>query len=173
MVGFQRSLDAGDRRSGSLVRFGSATPDARALRLTMPAEAADMRARPGNVAARRDIRRAEAGRVLGLLDSVELPERARSWIVDGADSRNVRALAAAPVDSAMDGLRRALLAEIAAERGLSFAAVQEARAFQAEEIIRARSFNLDVGTQIYGLSNGYTDELVRRLRAFVARLNRR
>jgi hypothetical protein len=139
----------------------------------MPAEAADRRARPGNVAARRDIRSAEAGRVLGLLDSAELPARARSWIVDGADSPNVRALATAPADSATDGIRRALLAEIAAELGLSFGAVQEARTFQAEEIIRARSFDLDVGTQIYGLSNGYTDELVRRLRAFVARLSRR
>ena len=139
----------------------------------MPAEAADRRARPGNVAARRDIRRAEAGRVLGILNSAELPERARAWIVDGADSPNLRALAAAPSDSASDGIRRALLAEIAAELGLSFAAVQDARAFQAEEIIRARSFNLDVGTQIYGLSNGYTDELVRRMRALVARLSRR
>jgi hypothetical protein len=139
----------------------------------MPAEAADKQQRAGNVAARRDIRRAEAGRLLGLLDSAELPERARSWIADGADSRNVRALAGAPADPATDGIRRALLTEIAAELGLSFAAVQDARTFQAEEIIRARSFNVDVGTQIYGLSNGYTDELVRRLRAFVARLSRR
>jgi hypothetical protein len=144
-----------------------------ALRLTMPAEAADKRARPGNVAARRDIRRAEAGRVLGLLDSAELPERAQSWIADGADSPNLRALAAAPVDAAADGIRRALLAEIAIELGLSFAAVQDARTFQAEEIIRARSFNLDVGTQIYGLSNGLTDELVHRVQRFFARLARR
>jgi hypothetical protein len=139
----------------------------------MPADAADKRARAGNVAARRDIRRAEAGRVLGLLDSAELPERARSWIADGAETENVRALAAASDDAAADGVRLALLAEIAAERGLAFATVQDARTFQAEEIIRARSFNLDVGTQIYGLSNGYTDELVRRIRALVARLSRR
>jgi hypothetical protein len=173
VVGVQRTLDLGDRRPGSIVRPGSLAPNALALRLTMPADAADKRARPGNVAARLDIRRAEAGRVLGLLNSAELPERARSWIVDGADSRNVRALAAAPADSATDGIRRALLAEIAAELGLSFAAAQDARTFQAEEIIRARSFNLDVGTQIYGLSNGYTDELVRRVVRFFARRGRR
>jgi hypothetical protein len=111
--------------------------------------------------------------MLGFLDSAELPERARSWIADGAESPSVRALAAAPVDSASDGVRRALLGEIVTERGLGFSAVQDARSFQAEEIIRARSFNLDVGSQIVNLSNGYTDELVTKLRGFVARLTHR
>jgi hypothetical protein len=139
----------------------------------MPAEAADKRPRAGNVAARRDIRRAEASRVLDLLDSSALPDRARSWLVDGTNSENVRALAAAPSDPSADGIRAALLGEIAAELGLGFATVQEARTFQAEEIIRARSFNLDVGSQIFGLSNGLTDELARKLRGFVARLTHR
>jgi hypothetical protein len=139
----------------------------------MPAEAADKRARAGNVAARRDIRRAAATGVLGLLESAELPARAQAWIADGADTPNVRALAAAPTDPASDGIRRALLEEIVAERGLGFARIQDARTFQAEEIMRARSFNLEVGSQIVGLSNGYTDELVQKLRGFVARLVRR
>jgi hypothetical protein len=139
----------------------------------MPAEAADKRSRGGNVAARRDIRRAEAGRVLGLLDSSELPERARSWIADGADTANVHALSATSADSATEGVRLALLIEIVAERGLGFSTLQDARTFQAEEIIRARSFDLDVSSQIYGLSNGFTDEWMRKLRGFVARLTRR
>jgi hypothetical protein len=139
----------------------------------MPAEAADQRAGAGNIAARRDIRRAEAARVLGLLDSSGLPERARSWIVDGADSPTVRALAMAPADSASDGARHALLIEIAAERGLGFTRVQDARTFQAQEIIRARSFNLDVSSQIFSLANAYTDEVIHKLRGFVARLTHR
>jgi hypothetical protein len=139
----------------------------------MPAEAADKRAAAGNVAARRDIRRAEAARVLGLLDSFGLPERAQNWIVDGADSSSVRALAVAPVDAASERLRDALLTDIAAERDLSFASVQDARTFQAEEIIRARSFNLDAGSQLVSLSNAYTDELIQKLRGFVARVTHR
>jgi hypothetical protein len=139
----------------------------------MPAEAADKRAAAGNVAARRDIRRAEAARVLGLLDSSGLPERARNWIIDGADSSNVRALSIAPADTASERGREALLTVIAAERGLGFASVQDARTFHAEEIIRARSFNLDVGSQIVSLSNAYTDELIHKLRGFVARLTHR
>jgi hypothetical protein len=139
----------------------------------MPAEPADKRDGHGNVAARRDIRRAEAARILGLLDSAELPERALSWIADGAESPSVHALVVAPTDPASDGVRRALLGEIVTERGLGFSTIQDARSFQAEEIIRARSFNLDVGSQIVTLSNGYTDELVSKLRGFIARLAHR
>jgi hypothetical protein len=136
----------------------------------MSVEAADNR-RLGNVAVRRDIRRAEAGRILGLLNAAELPERARQWLADGADSANVRALAAAR--SSDDGVRCALLHEIAEEFDLGFATQQAARTFQAEEIIRAPSFSMDVTAQIYGLSNSFTDDLVRRLRGFVARLTAR
>jgi hypothetical protein len=109
--------------------------------------------------------------MLGMLDVTELPERARRWLADGADSANVRALAAG--EGATEGIRFALVHEIAAEFNQLFSTPQDARRFQAEEIIRARTFDLDVGGQIYSLSNGYTDELVRRLRAFVARRTRR
>ncbi|HEY1530887.1 MAG TPA: hypothetical protein VGF80_08730 [Galbitalea sp.] len=136
----------------------------------MPAEAADTRGHHGNVAARRDIRRAEASRVLGLLSSEKLPARAQSWLADGADSESVRALAAAATETADEGVRLALVAEIAYERGLSFATLQAARTFEAEEIMRARSFNINVQSDIYGLSNGYTDEAVRKLREFVGRV---
>jgi hypothetical protein len=133
----------------------------------MPAEPAENRRR-GNVAAEHDIRRAEARRLLGMLDVDELPQRARGWLADGADSSNVRALAAG--ETATDGVRMALVQEIAAEFGLGFARLQDARRFQAEEILRARGFGSDVSEQIYTLSNGLTDEAVSRLRRFFARL---
>jgi hypothetical protein len=133
----------------------------------MPPDPADKRRR-GNVAAQHDIRRAEARRVLGMLDPGELPERARGWLTDGADSTNVRALAAG--ESATDGVLTALLREVATEFGLGFGSLQDARRFQAEEIMRARGFGADVGAQIFTLSNGLTDELVGRMRGFFARL---
>jgi hypothetical protein len=136
----------------------------------MPDEAAHG-VRAGNVAARRDIRLAEAARMLGLLDSGELPERATRWLADGADTPNIRALAA--ITSVAESPRFALVREITEELGLGFASQQAARTFEAEEIIRARSFNLDVSAQLYGLSNGFTDEMVRRLRGFVSRLTAR
>ena len=83
------------------------------------------------------------------------------------------ALAVAPTDPGSDRVRLALLGEIVTERGLGFSTIQDARSVQAEEIIRARSFNLDVGSQIVNLSNGYTDELVSKVRGFIARLARR
>jgi hypothetical protein len=80
----------------------------------------------------------------------------------------VRALAGG--ESAPDGVLTSLLGEVAAEFGLGFASLQDARSFQAEEILRARGFGADVGAQIFTLSNGLTDELLGRLRGFFARL---
>jgi hypothetical protein len=134
----------------------------------MPAEAKGERGRSANVAARRDIRRAEATRMLGMLDVSDLPERAQRWLADGADSANVRALAAG--EAATEGVRSALVHEIATEFGELFTTTQDARRFQAEEIIRARTFDLDVGGQIFSLSNGLTDDLARRLRGFFTRV---
>lgn len=111
--------------------------------------------------------------MLGLLDGTGLPDRARSWLVDGADTANVRALATSPISPDDEGIRMALLREIAEELRLGFPSLQAARTFQAEEIIRARHFGADIGRQLYGLSNGYTDELIRNLRGFVARVIRR
>jgi hypothetical protein len=108
--------------------------------------------------------------MLGLLDSTELPARACAWLLDGADTANVRALATSPAGGAGEGIRLALLREIAQELRLGFTSMQAARTFQAEEIIRARHFGADIGQQLYGLSNGYTDELVRNLRGFLARV---
>ena len=108
--------------------------------------------------------------MLGLLNSTELPDRARAWLLDGADTANVRALATSPAGSDAEGIRLALLREIAEELRLGFVSLQAARTFQAEEIIRARHFGADIGQQLYGLSNGYTDELVRNLRGFIARV---
>ena len=111
--------------------------------------------------------------MLGVLDSTDLAERAGQWLADGADTANVRALVAAPRDGSAEGICLALLREIASELGLGFDSQQAARSFQAEEIVRARTFSMDVGAQIYGLSNGFTDELVRKLRGFAARLTQR
>ena len=108
--------------------------------------------------------------MLGLLDSTELPHRARAWLLDGADTANVRALATSPPGGAAEAIRLALLREIAEELRLGFASLQAARTFNAEEIIRARHFGADIGQQLYGLSNGYTDEVVRNLRGFIARV---
>ncbi|MDQ1545944.1 MAG: hypothetical protein QOH69_848 [Actinomycetota bacterium] len=108
--------------------------------------------------------------MLGLLDGTALPERARAWLIDGADTRNVRALATTPIGPDGEGIRMALLREIAEELGLGFPSLQAARTFHAEEIIRARHFGADIGQQLYGLSNGYTDELVRRFRGVLSRL---
>lgn len=108
--------------------------------------------------------------MLGLLDSTELPHRARVWLLDGADTPGIRALTATSTRRDSDGVRLALLREIAQELGLGFSSLQAARTFQAEEIIRARHFAADIGQQLFGLSNGFTDELVRNLRGFVARV---
>jgi hypothetical protein len=89
-------------------------------------------------------------------------------LADGADSVNVRALAGGEL--ANDDVRLLLLKDIAAEFGLEFPTLQDARRFQAEEIIRSRHLGQNVTFQIYGLSNGYTDELVQRLRRAVVRL---
>jgi hypothetical protein len=106
--------------------------------------------------------------MLGPLDATGLPERAREWSANGADSTNVRALAGS--DFASDGVRLSLLNSIVAEFDLGFATQQDARRFQAEEIMRSRQFGQDATVQIYALSNGYTDELVQRLHRVIARL---
>jgi hypothetical protein len=128
--------------------------------------------------ARGDIRRAEASRVLGLLRAEGLAERAGGWLDGGVDTQNVRALVGSVDDPEIsDGVRVALVAEIAAELGLGFTNLQEARALQAEEIIRSMSAGENMSPQIFDLSNGVTDEfaakLMARLRRFFGGSDRR
>jgi hypothetical protein len=107
--------------------------------------------------------------MLDQLDAATLPARAAAWQAAGIDSRNVRALAGASDPEVSDGVRSALLAEIAAEFDLGFATLQDARSVRALDIVRAMGEGEDVGTQIYGLSNGFTDEWTGKLKAFFTR----
>jgi hypothetical protein len=115
-----------------------------------------------------DIRRAEAARMLGFLGTDGLTERATRWLADGVDTPNVRALAQG--SDVADGVRLALVGEIAADLGIGFATVQDARRVHAEQIIRSMSSGENVGLQIYALSNGFTDEFAARVRRLLARL---
>jgi hypothetical protein len=123
---------------------------------------------------RLDIRRAEASRLLGLLNADGLAERAGTWLDGGVDTQNVRALVGSVDDEEISaGVRLALVAEIAAELGLGFGSLQEARTVQAEDIIRSMSSGETVGPQIFDLSNGVTDELTARIRRAIGRVFRR
>jgi hypothetical protein len=131
----------------------------------------ELDAGPSAHSARDDIRLAEAARMLGLLTVDGLTERAISWISGGVDTPNVRALARP--SEASDGVRLALVAEIAAELGVGFSTTQDARNAHAEQVIRSMHAGENIGGQIYALANGYTDELVSRLRLWLGRVLRR
>ncbi|MCU1469498.1 MAG: hypothetical protein JWQ39_647 [Glaciihabitans sp.] len=120
--------------------------------------------------ARDDIRRAEAARMLELLVTDHLPERATRWIAEGADTANARALAQST--EASSGVRLALVAEIAAELGLGIASDQEARQVQAETIIRSISSGQNFSRDLFALSNSYTDAATGRVSQFLGRLLR-
>ncbi len=120
-------------------------------------------------AAREDIRRAEAARVVGQLDAGTLSVRASGWRDAGLDSSNVRALAGASDADVSSGVKSALLAEIAAEFGLGFATLQEARSVRAVDIVRSMGAGENVSAEIFGLSNGLTDEWVARFRSLFRR----
>jgi hypothetical protein len=128
---------------------------------------ADRVDRPGG-GALSDIRHAEAARMLGFLGADGLTERASRWLASGVDTPNVRALAEG--SDATDGVRLALVGEIAADLGIEFPTVQDARRVHAEQIIRSMSSGENVDLQIYALSNGFTDEFAARARRFIARL---
>jgi hypothetical protein len=136
------------------------------------APSSDAERRVGSISlAFADIQLAEAARVLSLLETDGLGGRAVGWISDGIDTPTVRALAQSA--DAATGIRLALVAEIAAEFGIGFATLQDARRLYAEHIIRAMGTGDNFGGDIYALSNGYTDELVARIRGFVGRMLRR
>ena len=121
------------------------------------------------VAAREDLRRAEAARLLDQLDAAGLAERAARWDAAGLASSNVSALAAATDPEVSDGVKRALVAEIATEFGLGFSTLQEARNVRAIDIVRLMSDGEDVGVELFGLSNGFTDEWMARVKSFFIR----
>lgn len=105
-----------------------------------------------------------------MLSADGLRKRAAGWRAGGVDTHNVRALeATAEGPDVSAGVRLALVAEIARELGIGFASLTEARSAQAEEVIRSMSAGEQVGTQIFDLSNGATDEFTARVRAFFGR----
>jgi hypothetical protein len=137
----------------------------------MASEPRDEMAGGGVAAARRQIESAEAARMLGLPIPFDLSASASRWVSDGIDTANSRALAGASADTP-EGVRLALLAELAEEIGVSFVSTRDARAAHAEDIVRSMSAGEDAGGRLYALANGYTDEIVRSIRGFIDRLRR-
>jgi hypothetical protein len=124
----------------------------------------------------REIREAEASRMLGLLDADPLDAHAAGWLADGVDSPALRSLARSG-DSGAAAVKLALLAEAAAELGLSFRGVQDARGFH----IRATMSDVDgitrAGQESFSISNAFTDQLsstaLEVFRSVTKRLKRR
>jgi hypothetical protein len=113
----------------------------------------------GRAIAIRDLRAAEAARVLGLLDPATLPDRARGWVAHGLVTPAALALAggtgrgdSAPV----------LLATLAAECGVSVRDIPSARAVHAEAVLGMAG--ADVGPAVFDLANSVTDGVTTRLR---------
>lgn len=128
--------------------------------------------RRGAADALAEIQKAEAERMLGLPFSTDLTQSAQQWVADGISTSNSRALAGAG-EEVPDGVRSALLQQLAAEVGANFASTSEARTFEANGIILTMSQGGEFGSELYGLSNGLTDEFTARFRRFFARLLRR
>jgi hypothetical protein len=126
----------------------------------------------GVAVARREIRVAEASRILQLPLTTDLSASACRWLSDGIETANMRALAGAGTD-VPDGVRVALLEHLAAELGLSFGSTGAARRLHAEEIIRSMRAGEDVGGRLHSLANGFTDELTTAVRNLLVRLGRR
>lgn len=110
--------------------------------------------------------------MLGLPFSVDLSLAARQWVADGIATHDSLALAGAG-DTVPDGVRAALLQQLAREVGATFPNTHEARVFEANGLIRVMSEGGQVSPQLFGLSNGLTDEFTGRFRRFVARILRR
>lgn len=107
--------------------------------------------------------------MLGLPITVDLSSAAKQWVADGIATDDARALAGAGADVS-DGVRSALLHQLAREVGATFSSTHEARTLLANGLIRTMHEGGDVADGLYGLSNGLTDELSANVRRFFARL---
>ena len=119
-----------------------------------------------------ELRRAEAARVLGLLDPATLQPLASQWALDGLESENVQALAAVGTQ-ASPGVLLALLAEAASDEGIHFANTAEARALHASSVIAAMATSANPTMVAMTFSNNYTDELSTRVSRLISRVLRR
>ena len=116
---------------------------------------------PPRTAALRDLRAADAARVLGVLDPTGLTARAREWHAQGVTSPAVRALAAGGTTAGP----AVLLATAAAELGVSVPDEATARVVQARAVIAVTARGGDAGQALFALSNSVTDGITGRLRA--------
>ena len=122
-----------------------------------------LQARDRDVALR-EIRAAEAARMVGVLDIAELPQQAQQWVVDGISQPSARALAALAGSVLAAAHNRAvLLATLASECHVNFANLAEARAVHADTVIRTMVTGGDFPRAVFDFSNSYTDHIASRL----------
>ncbi|GAA4685576.1 hypothetical protein [Frondihabitans cladoniiphilus] len=123
------------------------------------------------VAALREIRAAEAARILGLLPAGGLVDRAEGWAAAGVTQPEIVRLATDATVS--DPTALALLGQAAARLGLTFASTQEARKAYVDDVLPDLAGSPYVGSLTFTLSNNFTDELTRNTRGRLGRLFRR
>jgi hypothetical protein len=109
---------------------------------------------------------------LGLLDTTTLSTQATQWIADGMDSSNVRALAGAAISGANPTAEvlASLLEHIAAETGVTFSSMQQAREVHSLAMIGSMEPTLEYSMRILDASNSFTDDLWRKFVTFLKRL---
>lgn len=119
----------------------------------------------------REIRVAEAGRMLGLLPAGSLVDRAAGWAAVGITSPGILRLAFAADVTNDEAL--GLLAHDAAALGLSFGSTREARAVYVGDVLPDLITSADPGTLSMTVSNNFTDEVTGTARRILGRLRRR
>lgn len=124
----------------------------------------------GHATAVRDLRAAEAARVLGLLDPAALPARARRWIDSGIDTPAARALAAGG-DPAQSN-PTVLVATVAPEHDVAIHDVAVARAVHAQSVIGLLGQGGDFSGALLDLANSVTDGLTVRAHRWWGRFSR-
>lgn len=122
----------------------------------------------GSGTALRDLRAAEAARVLGLLDLGSLPGRAAVWVENGVDTPAARALAAGG-DGSQAVSPTVLVATLAAEHGVAIHDLATARAVHAESVIGLLGTGGDFPGAVFGLSNSVTDSVTGGVRRWWSR----
>ena len=115
-------------------------------------------------AALKDLRAAEAARILGLLDTSTLAARAGRWVQQGLSSTATLELAATGDGAGGPQSPLVLLATVASEHGISIPDVGVARAVHAESIIGLAGAGGDISESLFDLSNSVTDGVTGGLR---------
>ena len=135
-----------------------------------PEEASD--STEGFSVAIQQIRAAEAARVLGLLDTRGLADRAQRWVDAGITTEGAYRLS--DTDSDADPSELALLIrQTAAETGVHFETTAEARSVHAISVIASMATSTDLTGDILRFSNNYTDEVTGKLSGAIRRLRGR